>query len=204
MDEMNEKDLARIRIRFIDLVKSFFFSEPDAEKLSRWRGIFSSLDGERVNLQFDAAVVECSAHLAKKSLADLEAEFYTLFVDPFAEGHIARNASFYIDGRHHGKTLAEFRGLLAEAEIVKEEDVTDPEDTLVIVLDSLLRLIEMELDGKECARAFQTKLITEYLEPLATNISLALKNHPEADFYTSCSKFLRGYLDLERGLIMEI
>ncbi len=201
---MSEKELARIRMRFIDLIKSFFLTEPDAEKLSRWRGIFSSLSGERVNLQFDAAVTECSSHLAKKSLADLENEYYTLFVDPFVEGHIARNASFYIDGKHHGKTLAEFRGLLAEAGIAKEENVNEPEDTLVIVLDALVRLIEQGEDGKDCSRAYQTKLITEYLEPLAENICQALEKNAEADFYTSCGKFLKGYLDLERGLIMEL
>lgn len=203
MEAMTEKELSRVRLRFIDLIKSFFFTEPEAEKMSRWRGIFASLDGEHINLQFDAAVTECVQHLNDKNLKDLEDEYYALFTDPFTEEHVATSASFYIDGRHHGQTLADFRGLLAEAGLAKDKDVVETEDSLVIMLDSLARLIEEE-DSKDCARAYQTQLITKYLEPLVDDICKVLDAHNDASFYASCGKFLKGYLDLERGLIMEL
>ena len=57
MDEMNDNDLVRIRLRFIDLAKSFFVEEPDAEKMSRWRGTFSALTKEQVSPRFDSAVL---------------------------------------------------------------------------------------------------------------------------------------------------
>ena len=203
MEGMTEKELSRVRLRFIDLIKSFFFTEPDAEKMSRWRGIFASLAGEHINLQFDAAVTECVQHLNSKNLTDLEDEYYALFTDPFTPEHVAMSASFYIDGRHHGQTLADFRGLLAEAGIAKDKDVVETEDSLVVMLDCLARLIEDE-DSKDCARAYQTQLIAKYLEPLVDDICKVLDAHKAAYFYASCGKFLKGYLDLERGLIMEL
>lgn len=204
MEEMTEKELSRVRLRFIDIIKSFFFEEPDAEKMSRWRGIFTSLANETINLHFDASVKECVNHLSSKSLSDLEDEYYNLFVDPFSDRHIATTASFYQDGRHHGETLAKFRGLLMEAGIAKEDTVIETEDSIAVMLDVLSRFIEQELEGTDCARGYQTQIITEYLEPLVENIYQALEADERADFYASCGKFLKGYLDLERGLIMEL
>ena len=37
MDELNERELFRVRFRFLDLIKSFFALEPDSETMSRWR-----------------------------------------------------------------------------------------------------------------------------------------------------------------------
>lgn len=204
MEEMTEQELSRVRLRFIDIIKSFFIEEPDAEKMSRWRGIFTSLATETINSHFDASVKECVAYLSNKSLSDLEDEYYKLFVDPFSERHIATTASFYKDGRHHGETLANFRGLLVEASIVKDEAVIETEDSIAVMLDILSRFIEQETEGVQCARGYQTQLITEYLEPLVENIYKVLEADERAEFYASCGKFLKGYLDLERGLIMEL
>lgn len=204
MEEMTEKELSRVRLRFIDIIKSFFVEEPDAEKMSRWRGIFTSLASENINLHFDASVKECVAHLNNKNLSDLQDEYYKLFVDPFSERHVAITASFYKDGRHHGETLAQFRGLLVEAGVAKEDAVVETEDSIAVMLDILSRFIEQEAEGAQCARGYQTQLITEYLEPLVEEIYQALEADERAEFYASCGKFLKGYLDLERGLIMEV
>ncbi|MDX9897185.1 MAG: hypothetical protein RBS34_17185 [Desulfofustis sp.] len=39
MDDLN-RDIIKTRLRFLDLIKSFFLEPPDAERLSRWRGMF--------------------------------------------------------------------------------------------------------------------------------------------------------------------
>ena len=204
MESMSEKDFYRVRLRFIDLIKSFFISEPDAEKMSRWRGIFTSLDAEHINPLFDGAVSTCRGLLAQQNLKDLQDEYYSLFVDPFSEQLIATNASFYIDGRNHGATLAKFRGFLGEAGLVKEKSVIETEDSLVVMLDSLARLIEEEDGGNHESREFQTRLIGEFLEPLVERMYHALEADGRTKFYVSCGKFLKGYLDLERGLMMEV
>lgn len=204
MESMSEKEFYRVRLRFIDLIKSFFISEPDAEKMGRWRGIFASLASEHINPLFDGAVSSCCELLAHQNLKDLQDEFYGLFIDPFSEQLIATNASFYVDGRNHGATLAQFRGFLGEAGLVKEKNVIETEDSLVVMLDALARLIEEEDGGNLLSRELQTQLIGEFLEPLAERMYHALEADGRTKFYLSCGKFLKGYLDLERGLMMEV
>ena len=199
-----DKELFRVRLRFIDLIKSFFISEPDAEKMSRWRGIFTSLDGEQINPIFDAAVVECKDLLSSQSLKELQDEYYDLFEDPFNKKLIPMSASFYIDGRTHAQTLADFRGFLMAAGLEKEDEVIEAEDSLVVMLDTLARLIEGEENGEESSRASQSTLISEFLGQLADNVYERLEADERAKFYASCGKFLKGYLDLERCLMMEI
>ncbi len=203
MDAAN-KELFRVRLRFIDLIKSFFIAEPDAENMSRWRGIFTSLDGEQINPIFDTAVSECKEILAKKSLKELQEEYYDLFEDPFSENLIPTTASFYIDGRTHAQTLADFRGFLMVAGLEKDEAVIETEDSIVVMLDTLARLIEDEEEGGEYSRVSQTTLISEFLELLADNVYKRLEADERASFYASCGKFLKGYLDLERGLMVEV
>lgn len=202
--DVTDKELFRVRLRFIDLIKSFFIAEPDAENMSRWRGIFTSLDGEQINPIFDTAVSECKEILAKKSLKELQEEYYNLFEDPFSENLIPTSASFYIDGRTHAQTLADFRGFLMVAGLEKDEAVIETEDSLVVMLDTLARLIEDEESGGEYSRVSQTTLISEFLELLTDNIYKRLEADDRAKFYASCGKFLKGYLDLERGLMMEV
>ena len=199
-----DKELFRVRLRFIDIIKSFFIAEPDAENMSRWRGIFTSLDGEQINPIFDTAVSECKAILTKKSLKELQEEYYDLFEDPFSENLIPTTASFYIDGRTHAQTLADFRGFLMVAGLEKDDSVIETEDSIVVMLDTLARLIEEEETGGEYSRVSQTTLISDFLEQLADNIYKRLEADERARFYASCGKFLKGYLDLERGLMLEV
>ncbi len=199
-----DKELFRVRLRFIDIIKSFFIAEPDAEKMSRWRGIFTSLEGEQINPLFDAAVVECNEWLSSKSLQELQDEYYDLFEDPFSKNLIPMSASYYIDGRTHGQTLANFRGFLAEAGLVKEESVIETEDSVVVMLDLLARLIEIEEQGCVMSQAQQARLISEYLKTLVENVFEKLEADDRATYYASCGKFLKGYLELECDLMMEV
>ncbi|THB75799.1 MAG: hypothetical protein D6B25_11245 [Desulfobulbaceae bacterium] len=201
MTEITDKELFHVRLRLIDLVKSFFQDEPDAEKMSRWRGTFTALAQEQINPAFDNGVREISSLLKSKNLESLQEEYYTLFTDPFANDQINTMASHYIDGRSFGKTLADFRGFIMAADIVKEKDVVDAEDSLVLMLDVLARLIEEEKDTESLeAREHQTTLLLEYLEPFTAKLSEAVQENEKANFYQSCCTFLNGYLDLEKGL----
>jgi len=202
MDELNERDLFRVRLRFLDLSKSFFQGEPDAEKISRWRGTFSALIQEQISPGFDRVVKELSNALSVKSLKELQDEFYTLFVNPFDGDLVNTGASFYLDGRNFGQSLVEIRGLLADAGLQKSESVIDPEDSLIVMLDSFASLIEEEkANGGEAIRQLQGRLFTEFLQPFSEKFYKALEENQEADFFSLCGRFLNEYLDLERGLI---
>lgn len=202
MMEAQERELVLIRLRLLDLMKSFFQSQPDAEKLSRWRGMFSALGKEQVNPLFDAAVRELNQLLKKKNLVDLEKEYYDLFIDPFSETQVNTMASWYLDGRSFGETLVSLRGLLIEAGLERMEGVVDSEDSLVMMLDIFASLVEEEKqNATEQNREFQVRLLTEYLEPFSKAFEEAVGKVETADFYRTCCKLLNGYLDLEKGLV---
>lgn len=205
MDELNERDLFRVRLRFLDLVKSFFADEPDAEKMSRWRGTFSALAMEQVSPDFDKAVVDISKALNEKKLEELQEEYYKLFVNPFDGDMVKTTASYYLNGRSFDQALVDIRGLMAEAGLQTDESVTDPEDTLVIMLDTFESLVEEEkMSNEDGARMFQKRMLEEFLEPFIAKFSEALRKSERADFYYLCSRVLRGYIDLEKNLVVAV
>ena len=200
MSTTEEKQLLRIRLRLLDLLKSFFADEPDAERMSRWRGIFAALSESRIQPELDAGVRQLQHLLEDRKLEDLKEEYYALFVDPYNEQPVALDASHYLDGKSFGPSLVRYRQLFKDARLVKERDVTEPEDHLVLMLDALATLIEEEAEN-EGAKQQQTALITGFLQPMAQAMKEQLAANTQADFYLSCAVFLNGYLDLERGMI---
>lgn len=202
MNDISEKELFQVRLRFIDLLKSFFQEEPDAEKMSRWRGIFSALAEEQINPLFDTAVREFCTLLNTRSLADIKEEYYQLFINPFGDSQVNTLASYYLDGRSFGETLVELRGMFGEAGLERVEGVVDSEDSVVMMLDIFATLIDEEKkSGSEPSRQLQVRLLTEFLEPFAVKFSEAVDRSEKAEFYKSCCRLLRGYLDLEKGLV---
>jgi TorA maturation chaperone TorD len=205
MNELNERDLFRVRLRFLDLVKSFFVEEPDAEKMSRWRGTFSALALEQVNPRFDNAVKEISRALNEKTLKELQQEYYQLFVNPFDGGLVETTASYYLNGRSYDQALVSIRGLMDEAGLTKDKTFTEPEDSLIIMLDTFASLVEEEkTSGGEENRKLQGRLLEEFLEPFTEKFTSTLKESEFADFYYICCRVLGGYLDLEKELVISV
>lgn len=205
MTELSDKELVRIRLRFIDLIKSFFIDEPDAEKMGRWRGTFSALTQEQITPKFDNAVKEMAQLLGEKNLKDLLEEYYKLFTDPFDGYQIDTTASYYLDGRAYSQTLVEIRGLMAQVGLQKGADFTDPEDSLVVMLDTFASLLEMEdAENSDTVKSVQAKLLENYLEPFTAKFEAVLRDNVDADFYHLCSRILSGYLDLEKGLVVSL
>lgn len=201
MVELNDKELVRVRLRFLDLAKSFFVSEPCAERIGRWRGIFTALSSEMINPELDAATREIAVKLNENSLEELKNEYYQLFVDPFSDKLVSLEASFYNEGRSYGKTLIDFRGLLGELKLQKDDDFKMPEDSLVFILDVLARLIEAEGD-EDSDTKHQQEIVEHYLYPLSSEMKKNLESHDSADFYAACARFLHGYIELEKGLLV--
>lgn len=199
MNELNDTELRRIRLRFIDLIKSFLVGEPDAEMLSRWRGTFSALTKEQITPMVDQAVRELSSQLTAKKLEDLQDEYYALFTDPFGENHFNLMASHYIDGRNQGETLIAFRQFLYDAELSKVKSVVDSEDSLPVMLDVLASLIENEKNGNN-THILQGQLVNNFLLPFIDRLNSAMGDNQAAEFYSACIAFCKSYLDLEKGL----
>jgi TorA maturation chaperone TorD len=202
MHERNEREIFQVRFRFLDLLKSFFLEAPDAETMSRWRGTFSALALEQISPPFDNGVKEICRALNNTTLKGLQEEYYRLFVNPFHGGRVETTASYYLNGRGYAQALVDIRGLMREAGVLKAEGVTDPEDSLVVMLDTFVALLEEEkVRGGETMRRLQARLLEEFLEPFTEEFTAALKNNAQADFYYLCCRILGGYLDLEKSLV---
>ena len=202
--QLSDRDLTLVRLRFIDLLKSFFQQEPDAEIMSRWRGIFAALVKERINPQMDAAVLGLNTMLATQNLQDIQSEYYALFTDPYSKHLLPLNASYYLDGKSFGPSLVNYRELLKTAQLIKNDDITDPEDSLLLMLDALATMIETKKQDDTQPRKLQEELVLEFLIPTAGKLATKIKNNPKADFYQYCIGFLCGYLELEEGISCEI
>ncbi len=200
MTELEDRELTRVRLRFLDICKSFYDAEPDAEKFAHWRGLFAALIKEPVAADLDSSVRELFDLMNSITLAGIQDEYYRLFVDPFSEYQVPMTASEYREGRTYGRTLAEFRGFLQEAGIRKTEGVSEVEDSLVVMLDVLARLVESETEDFDEARQRQAELIDHYLEPLIDGLSAAITDKADTEFYPVCTRFMKRYLQLERGL----
>lgn len=201
MSELNERDLFRVRLRFLDLIKSFFVEEPDAEKLGRWRGTFSALAQEQISPGFDSAVRAMNRALGERNLQELQDEYCKLFVDPFEGAMIETTASYYLNGRSYDQALVEIRSLMDEAELRKDKAFSEPEDSLVVMLDTLASLIEEEkVSGGGKVRLLQDRLLEKFLAPTTEKFSAAVRGSEHGDFYLLCCRVLSSYLELEKGL----
>lgn len=198
--ELTDRDLGRVRLRFLDLLKSFFQDEPDADRLSRWRGIFAALGKERINQRLDSVIHAFGETLARKSLQEIKDEYHTLFVDPYSKQLLPLNAAYYIDGKSFGPSLARFREIMKQGQLVKDSKFTDPEDSLPIMLDALITLIHEEKKGAMETRHMQDQLLQQFLIPTTKKINERISTNKEADFYHKCIDFLDAYLELEQGL----
>ncbi len=201
--ELSDRDLLLVRLRFLDLLKSFFQHQPDAQKISRWRGIFTALSMEHVNLQLDATIRELGEKLDTKDLQELKDEYYTLFIDPYSKNLLHVNASYYLDGKSFGPSLASYRQFLKDAQLIKDTTNTEPEDSLLLMLDALYTLIEEEKKGNERARDMEDHLLQQFLLPTVKHLNEAIAENEAADFFKSCIAFLDGYFELEQGLLTD-
>ncbi len=204
MTDHPDFQLIKIRQCLIDLLKSFFYHEPDASKLGLWRGVMFSLSKEAISPEMDAAITELSSILSEKRLQDLTEEYYELFVNPMGRFNLNTSASYYLDGHNFGPTLADCREFLAQAGIIRKKGVYETEDSLVVMLDIYQQLIGLERAGKKDAANRETEFLRRFLLPLAEAVAENLEQNRKASFYKACGHFLKAYLCLETALTFSL
>jgi TorA maturation chaperone TorD len=197
-----ERELIRTRLRFLDLLKSFFVKKPDAEAIARWRGMLSALTSQNITPAFDQAARALHHHLSQANRQEIDAEFYTLFTDPFSPALVPASASMYFDGHDFGQTLIRYRDFLGRAGIVLADEIRDPDDSLVLMLDALATLIEENKRGTD-TQAMQAELVHDFLAPLAARFTKNLDRNDQARFYRLCAHLFDAYMDMEKDLLPE-
>jgi len=204
MSELSDKEVNAIRLRLLDLIKSFFIGEPEQDKVDTWKEVVSSLTSEQINPSMNSAVQKLDGLLSTMRMEDLTEEYYDLFIDPFSEHLVHTTLSYYADGHDFGQSLVDLRRFLLSAEITKLEGLDESEDSLVFLLDILATLIHDEETDFDNARNKQSELLTNFLDPFSVFFKSALVENKRAKFYEACAAFLSGYVDLEKGLMVYI
>lgn len=196
-----DRELLRIRLRLIDLIKSFFFGEPDAEMLSRWRGIFAALVKQPAAPCVDGAAGEICRLLNTMSLSAIQREYAALFINQGNGERLPMTASRYLDGREFGMTLVRVREIMGEAGMFRRPGVIESEDSLPMLLDLFASLIEAEHEGR-AVHEHRRCLLTEILLPMSQKVYETVEQRVHGGFYPACSRLLCGYLLLEKELII--
>ncbi|MBW1645868.1 MAG: molecular chaperone TorD family protein [Deltaproteobacteria bacterium] len=191
-----EKGAVRqVRRFFYELGKSFFVAEPDEAKVAGWRQVCCSLAGEIPDPAVAGSVRRLAGLLEDLELQRIQEEYYDLFVNPFSVRQVNWTASYYLDGHHFGRRLVEVRQLMAASGYVKEEEYKEPEDSLPVLLDLMVRMIETENAENEVAT--QERLRRDFLEPVVAGISQRLQQLEGVEFYSACAEFLQSWLRME-------
>ena len=196
--------IRQTRIFFYDLLKSLFVTAPTDAEFERWQGIFAALAEQAPTPRLREAGRNLADMFERLTRAEIESEYYELFVNPFSPRQLSWNASYYHDGRNFGRSLVEVRELMRKAELVKEEEYKEPEDSLPVLLDLTARLIELT-DSEERAEEgcrvdieeAQRRLVNDFLRPLANGMEVRLVDDPAARCWPLVLRLLAVWLELD-------
>lgn len=194
-----DRELLRIRLRLIDLMKSFFSGEPDAEMLSRWRGIFAAMGKQPAAPGIDGAVGDICRLLATMSLGAIQQEYGALCSASGKGAWLPIKAFGHFDGRADGERLFLIRRMMGATGLVRRPGGDQNEDSLPLLLDLFASLLEAEHEGRE-VQEYRCRLLVEILLPLSQRFEKTLQRLAHGGFYPACSRLLCCYLLLEKEL----
>jgi TorA maturation chaperone TorD len=132
-DEVVDED--RLRAQFYDLVAQFLCEPPTAERLAAASG----LSGGETPL---GQAIDRFARVAGRcDPATADDEYSDLFIG-VGRGELLPFGSYYLTGFLHEKPLARLKEDMARFGVVRREDVSEPEDHVAAVLETMAGLID--------------------------------------------------------------
>lgn len=192
MNDLN-RDIIKTRLRFLDLIKSFLFEPPDAERLSRWRGTFFALSGTLGTTRLDAAIQTLAQRLENDRLTELQADYEHLFSPGSGFQALTLNADKEVAEEVFPNPDESLRTFFAEAGL-------EPADASALtLLDAQISLIKSEKAGYPTA-PWQARLVSAFLVPFFERFVLSLHSRRRASFYYDCCVFSLAYLEVEQAL----
>ncbi len=146
---------------------------------------------------FDTAARGLKKAFEKLSCADIEAEYERLFIDPFEGPHLPLEASYYLDGKAFGPSLARLRAFLTEVGLAKAERVAEPEDHLALLLAFMEALI-----ARKKGLPSEKVLFYNFLRPCVSELAQRMKGE-KTHFFGPLFRFLEAFLALEERYFKE-
>lgn len=197
--ESNEINLARIL--FYEIIKKAFLREPDYEFLENIKHFIKNI---KENFGDSDSVVKLMSEsfysvFDKLSLEDIQDEYNKLFVDPFSNQLVNKNASTYFENKNFGNTLVEIRGFLKDLNLVRYNNFNEPEDSISFVSDLMIYLIEKE----DISVNKQIDFFNRFVEPFFSMFSQRIKTNEGAVFYACIGLLMDYFVNLERSYLSE-
>ncbi|AEH45678.1 hypothetical protein Thein_1823 [Thermodesulfatator indicus DSM 15286] len=199
---MQLSEIDRARIFLFDFLKSLFLEEPTPEKRETWLKVLEKIAGQTDFEPLDQALLGLKEFLKKTDPDQLKEEYYELFVNPTREKPLVLTASYFIDGKAIGPTLAKLRKNLNELGITRSENFKESEDSLVFLLDLMIILIEKSCKDNIYFKHLEN-IFEKFLLPCAEGAYERLTSEEKSSFYRKCAEVLRSYLELEKRFLTE-
>ncbi|MCB4205455.1 molecular chaperone TorD family protein [Deferribacterales bacterium Es71-Z0220] len=198
--ENNEINSARIFV--YEIIKEAFFCEPTYEFIDTIKQFITNVkesfddSDSKANLIVDSF----KSVFNELSVEDIQTEYNNLFVDPFSNNLINKNASYYFENKNFGKTLVEIRDFLKELNLARDLNYYEPEDSISFVSDLMIYLI-----NKNGVYIFdeQVDFFNRFVEPFFSLFSEKIKTNEGAVFYACMGLLIDYFLDLERSYLNE-
>ena len=192
-------EVIRMRILMYDLARSFFAQAPDDERCRMWHVMFSALTEVRQEPEISSAAGKIVEVLDKQGGEGVRKEYSALFLDPYSESRLNRTTSWYADGKNLGPSLAAVRQLMHEAGIRRTDDYHEPEDSLEVLLDSMILLLEeAEEKGEEHGHELRQRIFLDFIMPLLDAMIPYMEKMDDFPFYQACAGYLKAWLIIER------
>ncbi len=195
------QEVNAVRTFFYEIIRNSFYGEPDE---TYFKMIKDFVENIKNNNDFDneklAFLINSFESVFNKyKFNDLKEEYYALFVDPFSDNLVNKNASHYFENKNFGKTLAEVREFIWNLKVTKDESFKEPEDSIAFMSDFMIYLINDE--ENEDNLETQKEFFKGFIEPLYIKFSETLKANSKAVFYACIALLMDYFLDLEKGYL---
>lgn len=178
-----------LRARFWGLLAALLAAPPSRELL----GMLAAMPGGDSGI--GRALVELGEAARATTPEAAEEEFTTLFIG-LSRGELVPFGSYYQTGFRHENPLAALRADMAVLGITVEDGVSEPEDHIAILAETMQALIDGSLMGP-LSLAEQKRFFTAHIEPWAGRFFADLESCPAARFYRAVGTLGRLFLEVE-------
>ncbi len=184
------------RANLYGLLARLFYAPPDANFISELRlSAAESPQAQALTAQGDALRSAWSglvAACASAFPARLEEEHLQLFVG-IGKAEVTPYLSAYIVRSDRDTPLAHLRGQLAEWGLARRESVSEPEDHVAMICETMRWLIV----GRKASLEVQRRFFHEYLHAAGVSFCSAVSACESARFYRYGAALLCAFLDVE-------
>ena len=129
---------------------------------------------------------------ARASPEGLDDEYHALFIG-VGRGELVPYGSWYMTGFMMDRPLAALRRDLAELGFERQEDVTEPEDHVAALLETMGMIV-----GAGESIAAQRRFFASHMEPWLKTFFVDLRDAPSARFYRAVAALGEQFVDFEQ------